>query len=142
MQITLATKDNLDGIMALQNQVYRVKKLHADANKVLADLIDADHCDIVIAKEDNKIIGSAFLFYMPIPAHGKPYALLEGMVVDKKFRTKGVGSTLIQKAIEVARQKHCYKMIFTSGFDRKEIHKFYEKFGFAKWGVEFRMDLK
>ena len=142
MQISLATKNDLDGILALQKQIYRVRQLHADAKKILSDLIDANHCDITVAKKDNKIIGSAFLFYMPIPAHGKPYALLEGMVVDEKFRGMGVGSTLIEKAIEVAHQKHCYKMIFTSGFDRKEIHKFYEKFGFKKWGWEFRMDLK
>src|SRR3989344_1506674 len=142
MQIELATKEDLDGILALQNQVYRVGKLHTNAEKILVDLIDADYCDIVIAKKDNKIIGSAFLFYMPIPAHGKPYVLLEGMVVDKKFRGQGIGSILVEKAINTARQKHCYKMIFTSGFDRKQIHKFYEKFGFTKWGWEFRMDLK
>ncbi|OGD83052.1 hypothetical protein A2165_00585 [Candidatus Curtissbacteria bacterium RBG_13_40_7] len=142
MQIQLANKKDLDGILALQDQIYRVKELHSEAKKILTDLISADHCDIVVAKDKDNIIGSTFLFYMPIPAHGRPYCFLEGMVVDKKFRGKGIGSNLLKKALEVARQKHCYKMIFTSGFDRKEIHNFYEKSGFKKWGLEFRMDLK
>ena len=127
MQIKLANTEDLEGILALQSQVYRVGKLHTNAKKILADLIDANYCDIVIAKENNKIIGSTFLFYMPIPAHGKPYALLEGMVVDKKFRGQGIGSILVEKAINTARQKHCYKMIFTSGFDRKKNQKNFSK---------------
>ena len=43
--------------------------------------------------------------------------------------------------LEIARGKNCYKMIFTSGTDRPDAHKFYEKLGFKKWGLEFRKDL-
>ncbi|EKD57638.1 MAG: GCN5-related N-acetyltransferase [uncultured bacterium] len=141
MQIKLATKDDLEGILALQDQVYRVKEPHADAKKILVDLIDAAHCDIVVAKQNNKIIGSATLLYFPIPAYGKPYAFLEGLVVDKNSRKKGVGTALLNKLIELAREKGCYKVVGTSRFASEDVHKFYEKLGFTKWGWEFRMDL-
>ena len=142
MQIELATKENLDGILALQNQIYKVKKVHRNATKILADLIDAHYCDVVVAKVDNKIVGSAVILYLPIPAYGKPYAYLEGLVVDKNSRQKGIGTALLAKLMELAKDKNCYKFVATSRFTSEDVHKFYEKSGFKRWGYEFRMDLK
>lgn len=142
MQITLATKDDIEGILPLQSQIYRVKNLPENAHKILEDLIDADYCDVLVAKVDGHVVGSGSIFYLASPAHGKPYAFLEGIVVDEAHRGRGIGTALSKYAINLARTKNCYKIIFTSGMDRAEIHKFYEKLGFAKWGFEFRLDLK
>lgn len=141
MEVTIATKSDIDDVLALQDQIYRIDKVHPDSAQILSDLIDANYCDVIVAKEDNKVVGTGVILYLPIPAHGKPYAFLEGMVVDVKHRRKGVGSALTQKAIDLAKSKNCYKIIFTSGMDREEIHNFYEKHGFKKWGYEFRLDL-
>lgn len=141
MEITLAQKEDSKGILTLQSQIYRISSLPQNARHLLEKLLKADYCDLVVAKENGKVIGSAFIFYMPIPAHGKPFAYLEGMVVDKDYRGKGIGSAMLKKIIDLTRQKNCYKIIFTSGFNREDSHKFYEKLGFKKWGWEFRMDL-
>ncbi|MBI2327858.1 GNAT family N-acetyltransferase [Candidatus Curtissbacteria bacterium] len=141
MKVELATKEDINGILSLQTQIYRVDLLPDNAKIILSQLFDSNSCDVLVAKENNQIVGSVFIFYLPIPAHGKPYAFLEGLVVDKNHRNKGIGTALAQKAIELARQKNCYKMIFTSGLNRQDLHKFYQKLGFSKWGFEFRMDL-
>ena len=142
MQIDLATHKDLDGILALQDQVYKIKEIHQDAAKILADLIDAHYCDVAVAKENGKIVGSATVLYLPIPAYGKPYAYLEGLVVDENFRQKGVGTALLTKLVELAKNKGCYKFIGTSRFTNENVHQFYEKNGFKRWGYEFRMDFK
>lgn len=141
MEITLATKKDIDGILALQPQIYHLTKLPPNAQAILTNLIRVNWCHVLVAKDNSKVVGSAFVFYLPIPAHGAPYAYLEGMVVDSKYRGKGIGMALTQKAIELAKQKKCYKFLLVSGFNRSDIHKFYEKQGFKKWGYEFRMDL-
>jgi len=142
MQISLATHKDLDGILALQDQVYKIKEVHQGAAKILADLIDAHYCDVVVAKEEDKIVGCATVLYLPIPAHGKPYALLEGLVVDRNSRQKGIGTALLAKLMEFAKDKDCYKFVATSRFESEDTHRFYEKNRFKKWGYEFRMDLK
>ena len=142
MEVTLATRDDIDGILPLQSQIYRVKSLPENAKVVLEELIDAPYCDVLVAKQDNQVVGTGTIFYLASPAHGKPYAFLEGIVVDEAHRGHGIGTALSKFAIDLARQKNCYKVIFTSGMDRQEIHKFYEKSGFKKWGFEFRMNLE
>lgn len=142
MEIVLATRNDIDGILALQNQIYRIDKLPPNAADILSELIDSDTCDILVTKVDGRLVGSAFIFYLPIPAHGAPYALLEGLVVDKAKRGHGIGTSLFKRAVEVAKEKGAYKIIFTSGTDRTDTHQFYEKLGFKKWGFEFRKDLQ
>lgn len=142
MEINFATTDDIKGILDLQTQIYRVEALPQNANKILADLLNRDFCDVLVAKDNNKAVGSIFVFYLPTPAHGKPYAFLEGLVVDKNYQGRGIGTALINKIIEMARAKNCYKIIFTSGIIRRQFHKFYEKLGFKKWGYEFRMNLE
>lgn len=141
MEIRLAEKEDIKTILTLQTQIYRVSTPAQNAPQILGELLKADYCDVLVAKVDGKITGCALVFYLPNPAHGAPYALLEGLVVDKNQRHQGIGTALFEKAMELARARNCYKIIFTSGNERADAHKFYEKLGFKKWGVEFRKDL-
>lgn len=141
MQISFAKEADVEAILALQTQIYRVDNLAPNSAQILKNQLKDDCCDVLVAKKDKQLVGTASVYYIKAAARGKPYALLEGLVVDEKQRHHGIGSQLFNKCVEMARNKNCYKMIFTSGTDRKETHSFYEKIGFKKWGVEFRKDL-
>ena len=142
MQIDLAKESDLDGILALANQIYRVDKPHQNAKRLIEGMLKDDYCDVVVARDGRRIIGSATIFYLPIPAHGKPCAFLEGTVVDSAYRGKGVGSKIMEKLIQLAWAKDCYKFIANSGLDRDDIHKFYAKHGSERWGYEYRLNLQ
>lgn len=141
MEITRAARSDIEVILALQTQIYRVEKIAKNAKKTLENQLEDTSYDVLVAKSDNQVVATATIYYIQVAARGKPYALLEGLVVDEKQRGHGIGTAFFKKCIDIARQKNCYKMIFTSGNDRKDAHKFYEKLGFKKWGLEFRMDL-
>lgn len=141
MEVRLAQKVDIDAILALQTQIYRIDKVAQNSHETLEAQLSNPSCKVLVAIVDGKIIGTATIYFVDVAARGKPYALLEGLVTDKSQRGKGYGSQLFKKTIEIAKSKNCYKMIFTSGMDRAEAHKFYENLGFAKWGYEFRMDL-
>ncbi len=142
MEITLAKEADIKAILALQTQIYRVNRHHLAPNskEVLKSQLKDDCCDVLIAKKDGNLVGTTTIYYIQAAARGKPYALLEGLVVDEKQRHHGIGTQIFKRCIEVARQKNCYKMIFTSGSDRRKVHNFYQKLGFKKWGLEFRKD--
>lgn len=141
MVIRPATTADIKAILRLQNQVYRIKSNAQNAARLLEDQIKSTSCDVLVAVKDTEVTASGLLYYIDIPARGRPFAFMEGLVVDDRARGQGVGSDMIMEFIKLARRKDCYKIIFTSGFDREEAHKLYEKLGFKKWGYEFRMDL-
>ncbi|MGC8993550.1 MAG: GNAT family N-acetyltransferase [Candidatus Aenigmatarchaeota archaeon] len=93
-------------------------------------------------EENGKEVGRCFIYLIKNDLHEEPYALLEDVFVDENFRGRGIGTELVKKAIEKAKSLGCYKIIATSRFERENIHSWYEKLGFKKFGFEFRMDLK
>jgi len=96
----------------------------------------------IFVEEKDKEIGRCFIYIIKNDLHEEPYALLEDVFVDENFRGKGIGTELVKRAIEFARKLNCYKIIATSRFGRENIHEWYQKLGFKKFGFEFRMDLK
>jgi len=141
MEINLAEEKDIDEILNLQKQIYRVEEISPNAHQTLINQIKNDSCDVVVVKNKDKVVATATIYYIHVALRGKPYAFLEGLVVHEIHRGKGVGTEFIKKCIDIAHQKGCYKFIFTSGKDREEAHQFYEKLGFKIWGKEFRKDL-
>lgn len=91
--------------------------------------------------ENEKEIARCFLYLIYNSKHKNPYALLEDVFVASNYRQKGIGSMLLEKAIAEAKKLNCYKIIATSRFENKIAHHLYAKFGFKKWGFEFRRNL-
>ncbi len=91
---------------------------------------------------DGKEIARGRLYIMRNDLHEEPFAFVEDLFVEEKFRNNGYGSRLLREMVEEAEINGCYKIVACSREERKIIHKFYEKNGFEKSGYEFRMNLK
>ncbi len=92
-------------------------------------------------KDGRKTIGRAYLYIIKNDLHKKPYGLLEDLFVEEAYRKQGLGTKLLIKVISEAKKRKLYKLIGTSRTSRMKAHKFYEKYGFKKYGYEFRMNL-
>lgn len=55
-----------------------------------------------------------------------------GLVVDERYRGKGIGKLLVRTAIEWCRNIGCTKLKVRTNVLRKETHVFYELVGFAE----------
>ncbi len=142
MEIAIATPADIDAILNLQTQIYRTEKIADGARDALEKQLADDTCDVLVARDESgKVAATAAIYYIEVPIRSRPYALLEGLVVDESTRGQGIGTKMFDKIFELARARNCYKILFTSGTDRTDAHKLYEKLGFKKWGLEFRMDL-
>jgi ribosomal protein S18 acetylase RimI-like enzyme len=66
------------------------------------------------------------------------YGEVASLVVDARWRRRGVGHALMAHAESYARRRRCTGLWLVSGFGReKKAHRFYERLGFAKTGVRF-----
>ncbi len=92
-------------------------------------------------KSGAKTVGRIYLYVIKNDLHTRPYGLLEDLFVNEEVRGQGIGTTLVNTAIDEAKKRKLYKLVGTSRMLREHLHAFYERYGFKKYGWEFRMDL-
>ena len=113
-----------------------LKQLNTDASLLTDDevktMIASQANRLFVARKlgDKEIVGMLNLIAFRIPFAKK--GLLEDIVVDKKYRGKGIGTRLISAAIDQARQEELKYIDFTSNPMRVEANKLYQRLGFEK----------
>lgn len=98
---------------------------------------------VYVAEVDGKIVGTFALIIIDSVAHGgKPFGVVEDVVVSDDWQGKGVGKKMMQFAMARCQKRGCYKLVLSSHLKREKAHKFYESLGFAKHGFSFLLALE
>jgi len=98
---------------------------------------------LFIVEAGDRLVGCLSLIVVPNLSHqGRPYAMVENVVVDEGARGDGFGQLLMRRAIEEARRAGCYKVALTSNKQRADAHRFYQRLGFQATHEGFRLDLE
>jgi ribosomal protein S18 acetylase RimI-like enzyme len=98
-------------------------------------LLRRDVAGLFVVKDNDKIVG-----FMAIDGnwYSKKYNKVVGAIheifVDPDYFDKGVGSMLMEKAIEYFKQRNLDLIELWVGDKNEKAMKFYEKFGFRKDG--------
>lgn len=94
--------------------------------------IDEDpNTRLLVGEEDGRVVGTFTLYVMPTLSHGgRPFAIVENVVVDSEVRGTGLGKRLMAEAVRLAREAGCYKVALTSNNKRSAAHLFYAGIGF------------
>lgn len=122
------------------SQVGQISQNTEEAAKILDSIEENKLSKIYVAVGNNgQIIGSITLLVEQKFIHnGGKVGHIEDVVTRKEYSGKGVGSALVQKCIEAAKEKKCYKVILDCSSDNIA---FYEKAGFRKYEVSMRYDI-
>ncbi|SED18974.1 N-acetylglutamate synthase, GNAT family [Streptomyces misionensis] len=108
-----------------------LKRLEADPNQHL-----------VVAVRDGRVIGTLQLTTIPGLSHrGATRALIEAVRIHADERGSGLGTELIQWAIDTARRLGCRMVQLTSDKARTDAHRFYERLGFTASHEGFKLRL-
>ncbi len=95
---------------------------------------------LLVADDRGIVVGTMVLLIMPNLAHNaSPWAIIENLIVDSRYRGQQIGQLLIEHAIEKARESGCYKLILTSNKKRRAAHKFYRLLGFEASSYGFSL---
>ena len=81
----------------------------------------------MVVYERNTIIGVASIHI--IYKLSRTLGLIEDVAVNKDHRGKGIGKSIVEKLIEIGKQKNCDKIVLNTS---EKNSKFYEKIGFEK----------
>lgn len=87
---------------------------------------------ILVAKDDEKILGMINLLFTESTAFGSKVAILEDMVIQPTSRGNGIGSQLIDYAISEAKKEGCKRITLLTDVENTKAQSFYQKKGFVK----------
>lgn len=128
-------KDELEDLLKLYkhlNKDDQELEINERLTALWEDILNDPSQHYLIAEADGKPVSSCVLVIIKNLTRGaKPYGLIENVVTHEDYRKKGYGSKLLNKALEIAQNKGCYKVMLMSGRGEKTL-KFYEMLGFER----------
>ena len=129
MNIILASKSSKTLLQSINKLLPQLSALAKPLSETeLIDIIDSNQ--LLLATEEKEIYGMLSLVTCTLPTGKK--ALIEDLVVDNSVRGRGFGKMLLNKAIELAKNKELRHIDLTSNPLRKEANALYQKLGFKK----------
>lgn len=93
-------------------------------------LEDATIGTIFVLKSEQNIIGMVSLLWTISTALGGKVAMLEDMIVDPLWQSKGGGTLLLEHSLVYAKKFGCKRITLLTDKDNYEAHRFYERLGF------------
>jgi GNAT superfamily N-acetyltransferase len=137
LRITVAEIDDIPALCALLNILFSQEaEFTPDAEaqrRGLARIIaNPEIGTILIARQEERIIGMVNLLFTVSTALGESVALLEDMVILPDARGSGVGSQLLQEAIAFTRAKGCKRITLLTDHSNKLAQHFYQQHGFSQ----------
>src|SRR5262245_45610996 len=145
LDIRPARPADLEGVLALYAQpdfdAGKVLPLES-AQQLLARFEDYPDYTLYVAERAGEIVGTFALLVMHNLGHlGALSAIVEDVAVAPALQGQGIGKAMMQFALDLCRDKGCYKLMLSSNAKRERAHAFYESLGFERHGLSFRVDL-
>ncbi|PGH49367.1 GNAT family N-acetyltransferase [Streptomyces sp. Ru87] len=97
---------------------------------------------LVVAVRGGRTVGTLQLTIIPgLSRRGATRSLIEAVRIHADERGSGLGSRLIEWAVDTSRREGCVLVQLTSDASRTDAHRFYERLGFTASHVGFKLQL-
>ncbi len=139
IQIRPAKEGDIDGMSKLLSQLFTIEtdfisdeKKQSMGLKLLLDTVGAH---IVVAEENDRVIGMATVQILISTAEGGYVGLIEDVVVDNEHRGKGVGGALLDYLYAWARDNGLTRLQLAADKENGAALAFYKKSGWNQTGL-------
>lgn len=94
---------------------------------------------LVVAERGSRTVGTLQLTMVPgLSRRGATRSIIEAVRIHADERGSGLGTRLIEWAVEESRRQGCLLVQLTSDVSRTDAHRFYERLGFEASHVGFK----
>ncbi|HMU95095.1 MAG TPA: GNAT family N-acetyltransferase [Anaerolineales bacterium] len=132
MRIDIVTKADEELYEAFQRLVPQLTNNNPPPSlNDLADLVRDSSSTLMVARnEKQEIVGALTLAVYRVPTGIR--SIIEDVIVDTSARGQGIGEALMQRAIEIAKEKGAGNISLTSNPLRESANRLYLRVGFKK----------
>lgn len=107
--------------------------LDDNTRKLWSEILNDPNIFYIVIETQGRLVSSCTLAIIKNLTRGaKPYSIIENVVTHEEYRNKGLGKMVLQKAIEISKEKGCYKVMLMTGRKDENILRFYESAGFER----------
>ncbi|MBJ6620419.1 GNAT family N-acetyltransferase [Streptomyces sp. DHE17-7] len=97
---------------------------------------------LVVAVRGSRVVGTLQLTIVPgLSRRGAVRSIIEGVRIPADERGSGLGTQLIEWAVDESRRQGCHLVQLTSDKTRSDAHRFYERLGFSASHTGFKLQL-
>ncbi|GGY55987.1 GNAT family acetyltransferase [Streptomyces geysiriensis] len=97
---------------------------------------------LVVAVRGSRVVGTLQLTIVPgLSRRGAVRSIIEGVRIHADERGSGLGTQLIEWAVDESRRQGCQLVQLTSDKTRSDAHRFYERLGFSASHTGFKLQL-
>jgi len=136
VEVRLIKEEDLEKLLALYhflNPDDPQLKVDHDLKRHWSLILSDQHLYYLVIEEDDMIVSSCALAIIKnLTRSARPYGLIENMVTHENYRNKGYGTAVLKKAIEIAAENNCYKVMLMTGRKEESTLRFYERAGFDR----------
>ena len=87
----------------------------------------------VVARSEGRLLSTCALTVIPnLTRNAQPYGIIENVVTHPDYRGRGIGTQVLQYALDLAWQAGCYKVMLLTGSKQEATLRFYEGAGFVR----------
>ncbi|MER6498584.1 GNAT family N-acetyltransferase [Streptomyces sp. NPDC001455] len=105
-------------------------------------LADDPNQHLMVAVRESRVVGTLQLTVIPgLSRRGATRSVIEGVRVHADERGSGLGTRMIEWAVDESRRLGCQLVQLTSDASRTDAHRFYERLGFTASHVGFKLAL-
>jgi GNAT superfamily N-acetyltransferase len=147
LEIRPATEDDIPAIVGMlaDDPLGAARESPDDLSPYLAALkrlSDDPHQHLVVAVQDGRVVGTLQLTLIPgLSRKGATRSIIEAVRIHADARGSGLGTRLIEWAVDQSRREGCRLVQLTSDASRTDAHRFYERLGFTASHVGFKLAL-
>ncbi|MGC2996842.1 GNAT family N-acetyltransferase [Streptomyces sp. G35A] len=147
LEIRAATADDVPAIVGMlaDDPLGAQRESPDDLDPYLAALerLSADpNQHLVVAVREGRVVGTLQLTIVPgLSRRGATRSIIEGVRIHADERGSGLGTRLIEWAVDTSRRQGCQLVQLTSDTSRTDAHRFYERLGFTASHVGFKLPL-
>ncbi len=130
----LAQRQDLPDLLQLYTYLgdNPIPALDAKLMRLWQTLLNDPQTAIIVAESQGHVVSTCTLTIIRNLTHDqRPYGIIENVVTDPRYRRQGLGRRVLEEAVRIACENHCYKVLLpTTGSKRESTLRFYREAGF------------